>query len=171
MLPDIVYEYLNSKFKPIEINSRNQQSIYEKLYLPKQVAQEQQPPVVYEYDVADYVHTLESRSPFTKGYEHTFTQEIFEVTYRTPTKPPRYKIADLQGESIAGTFYEAELQHAIMPDSFNVEKVLRKRVRNNKKEVFVRWQGYPEKFNDWIPEEDIGDIGQTIEKGNSKKNV
>jgi hypothetical protein len=58
-----------------------------------------------------------------------------------------------------------------MPDSFNVEKVLRKRVRNNKKEVFVRWQGYPEKFNDCIPEEDIGDIGQTIEKGNSKKNV
>jgi hypothetical protein len=63
VLPDIVYAYLNSvhtstKFKPIEINSRNQQSIYEKLYLPKQVAQEQQPPVVYEYDVADYIHTL-----------------------------------------------------------------------------------------------------------------
>ena len=47
VLPDIVSAYLNSvhtttKFKPVEINVKNQQSVYEKLYLPKQVAQEQQ---------------------------------------------------------------------------------------------------------------------------------
>ena len=161
VLPDIVSAYLNSvhsstHFKPIEINNRNQQSIYEKIYLPMHIAQEQETNVKYEYDVGDHVHTLESRNPFTKGYEQSFTQEIFEITYRTPTSPPRYKIGDLKGENIAGTFYEAELQHALMPETFPVEKILRRRIRNNKKEVYVRWQGYPDKFNEWLPEEDIG---------------
>jgi hypothetical protein len=127
--------------------------------------------VTYKYDVGDYVRTVESRSPFTKGYEHTFTQEIFEVTYRTPIEPPRYKIADLMGENIAGTFYEAELERAQMPDNFNVEKILRRRVRGHKKEVLVRWQGYPEKFNQWIPEGDVGAITGSFKDGSTSKHV
>jgi len=159
VLNGIVDGYLNTVhtttgLKPIEINSDNEQSIYEKLYLPLHVAKEQAV-VVHKYDVGDYVHTLESRSPFTKGYEQTFTQEIFEVVYRTSTTPPRYKLIDLHSESIAGTFYEQELQRAHMPEFFRVEKVLKRRVRDNKREALVRWQGYPEKFDQWVPEEDV----------------
>jgi hypothetical protein len=161
ILDDIVTGYLNTvhstiKFKPMEINSENEQSVYEKLYLPSQVALEQRE-IIYKYDIGDYVHTLESRSPFTKGYEETFTQEIFEISYRTRTTPPRYKIIDLKRESIAGTFYEQELHTAHIPDVFRVEKVLKRRVRDNKREALVRWQGYPDKFNQWIPQEDLSD--------------
>jgi hypothetical protein len=47
VLPDIVSSYLNSvhsstKFKPIEITNRNQQSVYEKIYLPLQIEKEQE---------------------------------------------------------------------------------------------------------------------------------
>ena len=173
ILEDIVIGYQNSihsttLLKPIEITSANEQSVYEKIYLPAQVEKERTV-VTYKYDVGDYVHTLESRSPFTKGYEETFTQELFEVVYRTPTHPPRYKLIDLKGESIAGTFYEQELQQGYMPDVFRVEKVLKRRVRNKIKEVYVRWQGYPDKFNDWIPEEDVTDLPENIYRKTSKK--
>ena len=174
VLNNIVDGYLNAVhtttgLKPIEINSNNEQSVYEKLYLPKQVVKEQTA-VMHNYDVGDYVHTVESRSPFTKGYEHTFTQEIFEIVYRTPTTPPRYKLIDLQRESIAGTFYEQELQHAVMPEFFRVEKVLKRRVRDNKKEALVRWQGYPEKFDQWVPAEDVNSyLPEQLKRTSGKK--
>jgi hypothetical protein len=56
-----------------------------------------------------------------------------------------------------------------MPDVFRVEKVLKRRVRNKIKEVYVRWQGYPDKFNDWIPEEDVTDLPGNIYRKTSKK--
>jgi hypothetical protein len=160
VIDDIVEGYLHTihtttQLKPIDINSENEQSVYEKLYLPAQVEQEQVEPI-YKFDVGDYVYTLESRSPFTKGYEETFTQEIFEIVYRTPTMPPRYKLIDLKGESIAGTFYEQELLYTVLPDVFRIEKIIRRRVRNKRREALVRWQGYPDKFNEWILEKDIG---------------
>jgi len=174
VLNDIVDGYLNTVhtttgLKPIEINSNNEQSVYEKLYLPAHVVKEQTS-AVYKYDVGEYVHTLESRSPFTKGYENTFTQEIFEIVYRTPTTPPRYKLIDLQRESIAGTFYEQELHLAFMPEFFPVEKVLKRRVRDKKKEALVRWQGYPEKFDQWVADEDVSSfLPEQLKQKSGKK--
>ena len=173
IIQDIVSGYQNTihstiMLKPIEINSFNEQSVYEKIYLPSQVEKETKR-VVYKYDVGDYVCTLESRTPFTKGYEQTFTQELFEIVYRSPTHPPRYKLIDLKGESIAGTFYEQELQQGFIPDVFRVEKVLKRRVRNNKREVYVRWQGYPDKFDEWIPEVDVTDLPEKGYRKNRKK--
>ena len=36
-----------------------------------------------------------------------------------------------------------------------VEKVLRKRKRKGVVEYFVKWKGYPDKFNSWVAEADI----------------
>jgi hypothetical protein len=40
------------------------------------------------------------------------------------------------------------------PD-FRIEKVLRRRTVKGKKMAFVKWLGYDNKFNSWIPAEDI----------------
>ena len=56
--------------------------------------------------------------------------------------PITYKICDLQGEEIVGSFYEQELL---------IEKVIRK----NKKQALVKWSGYDSSFNSWIPIEEI----------------
>jgi hypothetical protein len=56
----------------------------------------------------------------------------------------------LNGEALSGKFYEAELQKVTKTDDiFKVERVLKTRKRKGKVEYFVKWLGYPEKFNSW----------------------
>lgn len=43
-----------------------------------------------------------------------------------------------------------------------VEKIVRSRTSNGKKEVLVKWYGYTSKHNTWEPEENIRDIPETI---------
>ena len=48
-----------------------------------------------------------------------------------PTKPVTYKIVDLMGEEIEGSFYEQELQRTTQ-EVFRIDEVLR---RDNKKKL------------------------------------
>lgn len=41
------------------------------------------------------------------------------------------------------------------PDTvYKIERVIRRRVRNGRREMLVKWLLWPEKFNSWIPEAD-----------------
>ena len=52
---------------------------------------------------------------------------MFTVSKRVPRRPPVYKIVDYDGEVLAGTCYEQELQKVAKThdDFYRVEKVLR----------------------------------------------
>ena len=54
-----------------------------------------------------------------------------------------------------GNEQELERVHKSETDYYRVEKVLRTRMRNKRKEYFVKWLGYPEKFNSWVPAEHV----------------
>ena len=72
---------------------------------------------------------------------------------------PVYKLKDDAGEILDGTFYEAELQKVIkVDDVYRVEQVLRKQKRKRVVEYFVKWKGYPDKFNSWVVESDISKL-------------
>ncbi|GFW79191.1 uncharacterized transposon-derived protein F54H12.3 [Trichonephila clavipes] len=55
--------------------------------------------------------------------------------------------ADLQGEEIKGTYYEAELQKVVDSGFYPVENVIKQRKRRGITEYFVKFLGYPEKCN------------------------
>jgi len=69
-----------------------------------------------------------------------------------PTVPVMYRLTDLSGEFIKGTFYSDELQFVVKPDDalFVVERILIKRRRPGKIEYFVKWRGYAHKFISWV---------------------
>ena len=73
----------------------------------------------------------------------------------TNTVPIVYRIADLSGEEIRGTFYERELQRVDKPSTFPVAEILKTRRRRGQKEMFVRWLDYPSSFNSWVRESDF----------------
>jgi hypothetical protein len=100
------------------------------------------------------------RRTFKKGYLPNWTEEVFTITKRVLRRPPVYKIADFDDEELKGTFYEQELQRVNKTDSdfYRVEEILRSRMRNKRKEYFVKWLGYPDKFNSWVPAESVKDI-------------
>ena len=41
---------------------------------------------------------------------------------------------------------------------YRVEKVISSRMRNKRKEYYVKWLGYPDKFNSWVPAESVKDL-------------
>ena len=72
------------------------------------------------------------------------------------TVPVTYKLRDYGNEELLGGFYENELQLATKADDvYKIKKILKMRRRCGNKEYFVKWRGYPEKFNAWIAEADL----------------
>ncbi|KAJ8911475.1 hypothetical protein NQ315_010846 [Exocentrus adspersus] len=74
-----------------------------------------------------------------------------------PTKPPTYFLEDIDVAEIKGAFYEQELQKAMYPDVYLVERVLRHRrgATPGSKEHYVKWLGLSKKHNSWITDRDI----------------
>ena len=159
-LDNFVDSYLHTvhtttRMRPVDITKENEQVVYEKLYLPQQ-REEEKTVVEFNFNVGDKVHVVSTRTKFTKGYVATFKKEIFKIKYRTHTIPPRYKLVDLKGRYVAGTVYEPEIQKVTYKaGAYRVEKVLRRTTRDKERQAFVKWEGYGDDFNSWIPEADV----------------
>ena len=66
-----------------------------------------------------------------------------------------YKLKDLNGENIEGSFYEPELQTSSQ-QMFRIEKVLKR--DPIQKLALVKWQGYDGEFNSWVKLSEIKNI-------------
>ena len=103
-----------------------------------------------KFRIGDQVRIAKLKRHFEKGYTPNWTEEVFVIDQILPTQPATYKIRDLADEPIVGSFYEQQLQKTAQT-MFRIEKVLRKR----KGQALVKWKGYPDKFNSWVPLEDL----------------
>lgn len=102
-----------------------------------------------KFKVGDTVRISKRKRTFEKGYTPRWTEEVFVIYTIQNTDPVTYRIKDWNGDVIDGSFYEQELQKTSQTDIFRVEKVLKTDKRNNM--VLVKWQGYPNSFNSWVP--------------------
>jgi len=70
-------------------------------------------------------------------------------------------LIDLLKEQVKGYFYEEQLTKCPSPEYkekfFEIEKVIKTKLINNKKWLFVKYLYYPNKFNQWIPESNLKD--------------
>lgn len=95
------------------------------------------------------------KGTFTRAYDETYSGEIFQVSKRYYRgNLPVYRLTDLEGTEIQGTWYESEMLPLKDPDldkmSFKIDKVLKRRGKGRNKEYFVKWKYYPNKFNSWV---------------------
>ncbi len=109
--------------------------------------------------VGDMVRISKHKQTFDKGYLPNWTLEHFIV--KKSRKHPRQvlELKDITDDPIQGTFYKEEVQ-PIRTNANLIEKVLRKRKVNGKEEMFVKWLGWPAKFNSWISKDDVQNIEQ-----------
>ena len=159
-LPDLVRRYNNTKHRSINTTPSdarkpsNYQHVFDALYnSPTKVRKPGQK--VPKFHVGDVVRISKLKKKFEKGYTTNWTEEVFKIVKVQPTIPFTYKLEDTLGEVVKGTFYEPELQLA-KSDTYRIEKVLRRRTSpQGQREVYVKWLGYNNRFNQWIPESDI----------------
>lgn len=71
--------------------------------------------------------------------------------------PIVYKLSDLKGEDLNGIFYENELSVFNPSDetSYKIEKIIGKTTIKGINYVLVKYKGWPDKFNEWIPKANI----------------
>ena len=104
--------------------------------------------------------STKTKCTFEKGYLPNWTRGLFKISAVIKTQSPvSYKITDLDGESVRGTFYSQELQRVEKDQIYEIESILnhRKRKVGKKwvKEIKVHWKGYPSKFDSCIIESEL----------------
>ena len=106
----------------------------------------------FSLKVGDKVRLSNKRTAFSKDYKGTFTREVFEV-YKRFRRYPRfdinlYKVKDLGGELIEGTFTQNELQKVELPSSLRLGEILERKG----KEKFKQLSDYPKGTGVWVKE-------------------
>ena len=152
ILDDLVKAYNRSHHRsigmtPYDVTRKNSLEVWQRLYPTKRKTSS------FHLNVGDTVRISMVARPFRKGYLPRWTEELFTIAQRLPRDPVVYRLKDWEGEWLEGTFYDAELQRVTKDDAdmYRVEKVIRRRkTRDGKTEYFVKWKGYPAKFNSWV---------------------
>ena len=150
ILPQLITRYNNTKHRsigmsPVEASKKeNEQRALRHLY--KQPFPKQEP----QFKLGDKVRITVAKRHFEKGYTPNWTEEVFVVDEVLPTSPVTYRVRDLMDEPIIGSFYETQLQKTTQT-TFRIDKVLRKR----RGQALVKWKGYPDKFNSWVPVDEL----------------
>ena len=157
IVPKLLTEYNNTKHRSIKMTpkeaseKKNEGVVYLNLY--SDLRQTSAKP---KFSVGDKVRISKyKRKVFDKGYTPNWTEEIFVVDNIQYTDPITYKLKDLNNEEIKGSFYEQELLKAEQ-DVFRIDKVIRR--DNTRKRALVKWKGYGDDFNSWVPFSDLQKI-------------
>ena len=159
VLPQLVKSYNNTyhrsiKMKPTQVTKTNEAKVWETLY-----GDDVHKPIRFKFAVEDRVRISKVKGLFEKSYLPNFTEELFTIYKRMAHQIPVYKLKDDAGEILDGTFYETELQEIIKNDDFyRVQKILHKRKCKGVVEYFIKWKGYPDEFNSWVPESNMSKL-------------
>lgn len=151
ILPELVDEYNNTihrtiQMRPIDVDQSAERQLKHLVYANEiRIAR---PP---KFKVGDHVRISKYKNLFEKGYTPNWTAEIFQVRKVRYTYPYTYLLQDYKGNEIIGGFYQHEIQKAMYPDVFLIEKVLRR--KGNKE--YVKWLGFDSSHNSWIDKEDV----------------
>jgi hypothetical protein len=109
-----------------------------------------------KYKIGDYVRISRVKGVFEKGYAPKWSKEVFKISSIDKQQDPiMYQIEDQLKEKIEGKFYEPELQKTLLKDFSMIEKVIRTKTVKGVKMYYVKYDGYDDKFNEWVNEEQV----------------
>ena len=183
ILDDLVDGYNKSyhssiKCAPIDVNKTNESKIRRILFPQKKSRRQVKKDLTTKrkasaahrvqrvklFKIGDSVRVSRKKHVFEKGYEQTWTHEVYYIYKRNKVKnkltvPVTYGLKDYNHEVIKGSFYPEELQ--LVDKSNNiwpVEKILQMRKNGKNIQFLVKWKGYSDQFNSWISDAEMFDI-------------
>lgn len=137
--------------KPNEVSRANEQQLLNTVYMYKREYTKRR---MAKFRVGEYVRLSEYRAVFDKSYTPNWTTAVFSVRkVQYNTDPITYLLKGYDDREINGSFYADEIQHVRNPHEYLVEKIIRR--RNG--QVYVKWLGFGNEHNSWIPESSLVD--------------
>lgn len=107
MLQDLIKNYNNTVhstigMKPIEVNKNNEKYLLKsyKIYSQSKI----------KFKVGDRVRIITHKKTFDNKYRNNWSREIFMISEVQYTDPVTYRIENLNGKEVIGSFYQQELQ-------------------------------------------------------------
>ena len=150
-IDELLKDYNNSFHRSIQMipiaasDIKNSNRVFANLYSDELYKQVKKP----KFRIGDRVRISKyKRKLFDKGFTPNWTEEIFVIDGILHTKPITYRVVDLQGEIVTGSFYEQELQKTTQ-EIFRIDEVIFH--DDKQKRALVKWSGYPDQFNPWVP--------------------
>ncbi|KAL3117645.1 hypothetical protein niasHT_004310 [Heterodera trifolii] len=152
------------KMRPVDVNFENAEKLRKKLKqnaiggTAEEAAKRKQPQP--RFKVGDRVRIEKYKHVFQKGYTGRFTNEVFTVAeVHTDRFPVTYRIRDDDGSLIKGRFYNNDLCRVLERKNdgdaddvlYDIEKVVQKKKKQGVEYVLVKWKGYSQRYNSWIP--------------------
>ena len=95
---------------PADITRKNENVLWEKQYGSYLTQGKKR----YRYQINETVRVSKLKRAFQQGYEKGWQKEMFQILDRFLTRPPTYKLTDLNGEVIEGTFHKRELGKVVL---------------------------------------------------------
>lgn len=158
-LHDFVDSYNNSyhtsiKMTPVEASESDNAEVFRNLYGVDSIndlrkKEENTRKKQKKIAIGSTVRVAYDRDAFDKGYFSTFTDAIGKVYKQSQQGIPMYFLKDYSGETVPRRFYRQELQPIPEP-TYRIEKILKTRVKDGKKQYYVKWLNYPSSDNSWV---------------------
>lgn len=158
VLDELITGYNNSihritKMRPVDVSEENQEELWNRLY-----GEDLKSKSHFKFEIGDTVRISRMKDIFEKVYTPNWSREHFRIIARRGTNPVTYKLKDVAGEIISGSFYEPELQKIQAPSvetNYPIDIIRRKKLKNNKMKFYVHYRGWPNTFDEWIDAENI----------------
>lgn len=96
--------------------------------------------------VGDIARIIKITQIFDKVYTPNWTSELFTIAKVNITDPVIYKLEDLAGAQLVGSFYEFKIQKAANDDIYFVQRLL----HHKRNKVNVLWLGFDKSHYSWI---------------------
>ena len=144
------------KMKPVNVSKENQIQAFDNLMrndLPQSMNS-----VKYKFKIGQAVKILDKAEKFDRAYTPKWTSEFFYIHNRyLKQNIPMYTLIDQNNEIIKGSFYTNEIFKVPLQenDEFHIEKILKRKRIRGVPHVYIKWMGYPKKFNSWIPASEV----------------
>ncbi|KAL3075976.1 hypothetical protein niasHT_037229 [Heterodera trifolii] len=137
--------------RPNEISDTNAREVWKRVYGEGLVPADKRPKI----KAGETVRIPEPKHIFEKGYIPNYSDHVYTVDEARSTKPQHYLLKDYYGTKLKRKFYLPELTKVQVDENtmYRIEKKYKERMRDGKKEILVKFIGFPEKY--WVTDEDL----------------
>ena len=153
ILPQIVNAYNYTVHRSIkmalaDVTIEDEPTIYFNLY-----GDGENVPIKSKLNIGDDVILRYELDPFDKSYYPLWTNRVYKIS-RSFEKynKPLYTLHDGDSE-LKRRFYPEELQKVSIDTNTRwlIDRIVEYRTVNGEKKTLIKWKGYPESHNQWIP--------------------